>query len=558
MSTVLRPFLLALGAYSFLVARFWFVNDDAYIAFRYSRNLAAGDGLCFNPGTVPPVEGFTSFLWVLLGTVFELLPLDIAVGVPVVSALCGAGLLALVMHRLVHRLGVAPPLAAVGGLLMATFPPYALWATGGLETMAFALAMFWAFDRLILAPRPGAWGGLSLLVLSMLRFEGVAWSGGLLFLAALRHRADLRVLVPAVTVFTVTYAGYTGWRWATFGEWMPNSVRAKTGSTWDPAGWSRGTAYLMTHVLTFLTPVLAAAGAVRALVRRRPHAFAVASTAAAFPLFALLSTGDFMPMGRLLVAGIPFQIILTVWLLEGLATRRAVLGTAVLATIALQLLPAWNIHVVPREVRDRYEFRRAWRGHPNLTEYDFWKLGQRDATLAWAVDAKILERYVQSVPEAERPRSVVVSPAGTYGYFTTLKLYDRAGLVTPAVLDRDEPYDISTRSPGHDRVAPLGFFADLEPDLLQTSIVHDTNPTLVQKRCLSQKRALQSVRDADDLDRRYFIDFVDVSTEGAPAVLVLWRRIDGDADAAWAGFDARMDSLTTEVRRAAAAPRDRS
>ena len=38
--------------------------DDAYIAFRYARQLAAGQGLVFNPGE--RVEGFTSFSWVLL------------------------------------------------------------------------------------------------------------------------------------------------------------------------------------------------------------------------------------------------------------------------------------------------------------------------------------------------------------------------------------------------------------------------------------------------------------------------------------------------------------
>ena len=39
-----------------MVWRFWFVTDDAYISFRYSRNLALGHGLRFNPGEVPPAE----------------------------------------------------------------------------------------------------------------------------------------------------------------------------------------------------------------------------------------------------------------------------------------------------------------------------------------------------------------------------------------------------------------------------------------------------------------------------------------------------------------------
>ena len=39
--------------------------DDAFISFRYARNLVEGAGLVWNPGE-PPVEGYSNFLWVLL------------------------------------------------------------------------------------------------------------------------------------------------------------------------------------------------------------------------------------------------------------------------------------------------------------------------------------------------------------------------------------------------------------------------------------------------------------------------------------------------------------
>jgi arabinofuranosyltransferase len=41
-----------------------YVVDDAYISFRYARNLIEGHGLVFNPGE--KVEGYTNFLWVLI------------------------------------------------------------------------------------------------------------------------------------------------------------------------------------------------------------------------------------------------------------------------------------------------------------------------------------------------------------------------------------------------------------------------------------------------------------------------------------------------------------
>lgn len=38
-----------------------FVQDDAFISFRYARNLAEGNGLVWNLGE--RVEGYTNFLW---------------------------------------------------------------------------------------------------------------------------------------------------------------------------------------------------------------------------------------------------------------------------------------------------------------------------------------------------------------------------------------------------------------------------------------------------------------------------------------------------------------
>ena len=44
-----------------------FYQDDAFISFRYAKNLVDGHGLVFNPGE--RVEGYTNFLWTLLMTI---------------------------------------------------------------------------------------------------------------------------------------------------------------------------------------------------------------------------------------------------------------------------------------------------------------------------------------------------------------------------------------------------------------------------------------------------------------------------------------------------------
>ena len=45
---------------------FFFLTDDAFIAFRYISNRQLGYGYVWNPPPFLPVEGYTSFLWIVL------------------------------------------------------------------------------------------------------------------------------------------------------------------------------------------------------------------------------------------------------------------------------------------------------------------------------------------------------------------------------------------------------------------------------------------------------------------------------------------------------------
>jgi len=45
-----------------------YLLDDAFISFRYARNLVEGHGLVYNPGE--RVEGYTNLLWTLFAAGF--------------------------------------------------------------------------------------------------------------------------------------------------------------------------------------------------------------------------------------------------------------------------------------------------------------------------------------------------------------------------------------------------------------------------------------------------------------------------------------------------------
>ena len=64
-----EPMKLRLGLIlaAFVAHAVWLrcIAEDAYITFRFARNVAEGHGFVWNPGE-PPVEGFTNFLWVVI------------------------------------------------------------------------------------------------------------------------------------------------------------------------------------------------------------------------------------------------------------------------------------------------------------------------------------------------------------------------------------------------------------------------------------------------------------------------------------------------------------
>jgi hypothetical protein len=547
--TRLAAWLLLGVPYAWLVSRFRFTTDDAYISFRYARNLTEGHGLRFNLAENPPVEGYSNFLWVLLCAALHRLGLDLTVVPLLLSAACGFALLWLVLDRAVRRFALPLPAAALGALTLAVFPPFAVWATSGLDTMPFALCVFLAFDRLILADRPGWSAGAAMLALALMRFEGAAWAAALFAMALVSRRRNPRALALPAVIFAIGYGAYTGWRLTYHEELLPNTARIKTGSRFVLQGWLRGTRYVATHFLTFLTPFLLVPATWLALRRR---SFAWAGTAAlawAFPAYAVAVGGDFMAMGRFLVPGFAFQALLTAGILAALPGGLPARVPAAAAIIALGLLPGWNVHLVPESVRDRAVFRMPWRQIDVLTEYEYWKIAQREATADWARKGRDLARYVQAHPFDDPDPVCVVSPLGCIGWYSRLTLYDRAGLVTPQV-SRSGHYRNPRRSPpGHDRVVPLSFFLEQEPEILKFSVVDNTDPQKVAFRCKGQERSLREARSPAPIAERYVIDFAKVPGDSAAAdsaVVVAWRRIDGNAEAAWSGFAARMDSLQTE------------
>ena len=123
------------GLLAWLAQVAWFLCDDAFISFRYARNLLKGHGLVFNPDEY--VEGYSNFLWTLELTLLWALfgPEQVA---PWLSVACTVGTIAAAALRTEHlgsgsavlqRIGTGSHSSTTLPPPTSTFPPETILAT---------------------------------------------------------------------------------------------------------------------------------------------------------------------------------------------------------------------------------------------------------------------------------------------------------------------------------------------------------------------------------------------------------------------------------------------
>jgi len=231
---------IALLIFAVAVWRSLFLIDDAFISFRYARDWVAGLGPVFNPGIDVPVEGYSNFVWVVLMTLGLGAGFPLEVFAHVVSIGSAALTLLLVFRCLRGKLNVDAKSASIAVIALAALPSFHYWASGGLETAFFGLLLFACWDGLCLpsAKAEQASGGLAkgfglgllggLLVLT--RPEGMAWIPGLCACAWIaRGKASTRSIALFVLGTLALAVPHLFWRHSFYGEWLPNTVYAKSG-----------------------------------------------------------------------------------------------------------------------------------------------------------------------------------------------------------------------------------------------------------------------------------------------------------------------------------------
>ena len=218
-------------------------SEDAYITYRYARNLAEGHGIVWNVGE-DPVEGGTEFLWtVLLAATNRMMGLSIEDAAQRLNLMVGL-LAVLAMALAAFAFSGRRLLPALFATLAFAVGPLSYHIRAGFATPLFTLLMFLMTVLVHLAAYPGRqpwarpWSLMLLpltgLILGLTRPEGVLFAGLTLIAAfiLMDGRGRRQLALATLALLLIPGAIYFLWRWQYFGYVLPNTFYVKNTGEW--------------------------------------------------------------------------------------------------------------------------------------------------------------------------------------------------------------------------------------------------------------------------------------------------------------------------------------
>jgi hypothetical protein len=434
------------------------IVDDAYITFRYARNVLGGAGLVYNPGEA--VLGTTSPLFALILTGLGLASGGTQAPLPVIAWLlntCADGITCWLLIRLADRLGRRS--AGIAAAFVWAVAPFSVtFAIGGMETSVL-IALMTATLYMFVSRRPKP---ASLLAsLCILTRPDTLLLVGPLVLERLRqalpagrfNRKPMRISLGEVAAFTLPLLA-----WAVFGFWfygnpIPHSITAKTAAYLLPP--EASLVRLLQHYATpflahetfglwwigaglLLYPVLYVIGSLE-IIRRQPETWPMLSYPWVY--FVVFAAANPLLFRWYLVPPLP-MFFLGIFL--GIERLACGLKFRHLTTILAALAVALSL--------------RTWKLHPDHGP-------DRPAPEMAYIRLELLYEQVAStlVDEIQPGQVLAAGDIGTLGYLTDAHILDTVGLISP---ESTRYYPLPTADYEINYAIPALLITDLEPDYL--------------------------------------------------------------------------------------------
>lgn len=419
-----------------------FMQDDAYIAFRYSKHFSEGLGLVWEEGSTE--FGFTNFLYTLMIGIAMKLGAHPETASNAINYCSFIGAL-LLTYNIAKRLLENAYLALLPVLLLATHHSFTSYATGGLETMFVSFLWLLFYWRLITREEHPKWAlhlgiiaSISLLtrldssVFLLPGYVYLFWVGG-----KFRSLWPLRfaILLPTIAVTGLLLHCYL-----TYGNPLPNSFYIKTPQ--EHSMFKYGLRYLWLYNKLHLYLPLGLPIILTFFYFRRSHlrsmdslTFLLASVVVLWGSYMVYVGGDFMEF-RFFVPMLALYYITFLYFVKQLLTRyhKALLllfsamfiaGNYMHVVLFYQTKP--NVYDTPEQpARFIYAFVENTEMLHDWLHHD--KVG-------WITIGKKLGELFAD----DRDIKIALMPSGAISYYSELSIFDLLGLNSRIVRENHAP-----------------------------------------------------------------------------------------------------------------------
>ena len=249
---------------------FWFLTDDAYIAFRYVSNSVLGLGYVWNAAPFQPVEGYTSFLWVvILDLTWKVTGIEPPESANVIAfffsylTLIVSGLLLFRMKWSGRLQSSRLLFVAILMIFLLLNRSYLAWSSSGLETAMFCfLVTVWifVFTSIVRPTRQVLWGSSTAACIALTRPDGLLFClatlviVGLLIFRAGDRRKSWHLVLRASPLLIVSV--HMGWRLWYYRSWLPNTYYAKVVEPWPQSGARYALSFILEYALWLVLAML--------------------------------------------------------------------------------------------------------------------------------------------------------------------------------------------------------------------------------------------------------------------------------------------------------------
>lgn len=304
---------------AFALSLFSWIVDDLYIYFRYANNFASGKGIVYNTNEF--VEGFSSFSWFLILSIFSFISIDPETGSKITGLIFA--LLNLILLYKICMLNNLGKLSLLACFLMVLNLPFILWSISGFEIMFYIFLLLSCFylimkfvklrlnksDMIILSSL--------LFLISITRPEGILFS--LAFIAFIYLMSKSKTFTLKIFILYGIFFGlFLTFRIFYFGDILPNTYYAKLGNNligyYEVRTYKNGLVYILFFLkdnpqfllLIFLIPLTFSK-----LKSNKIFLFTIILALVQFG-FIIYAGGDWMVQYRFAVPAVPFLSLATV------------------------------------------------------------------------------------------------------------------------------------------------------------------------------------------------------------------------------------------------------